>query len=139
MVFYLEPNPDLTGGSWYSVDQQGASFMDMEFIKEMSSLICKFISTRRGVLATIDDILQHLRPFTRIPVGESEAQLLVDRLIYEGKVDRIEDGYRITKQVYASNGLTEAPCGTCPVFKLCCDGGPVSPQNCVYLPKWLGY
>lgn len=38
-----------------------------------------------------------------------------------------------------SNGLTEVPCGRCPVFDLCEEGGPVSPSNCVYFPKWLGF
>lgn len=37
-----------------------------------------------------------------------------------------------------SNGLTEAPCGRCPVFDLCDEGGPVNPQNCVYFQRWLG-
>lgn len=37
-----------------------------------------------------------------------------------------------------SNGLTEAPCGNCPVFELCEEGGPVSPGNCVYFKRWLG-
>ena len=37
-----------------------------------------------------------------------------------------------------NNGLTESPCGTCPVFDLCEDGGPVSPANCVYFNRWLG-
>lgn len=37
-----------------------------------------------------------------------------------------------------SNGMTEAPCGRCPVFDLCEEGGPVSPSNCVYFNKWLG-
>ncbi|KAK4245679.1 RNA polymerase Rpc34 [Corynascus novoguineensis] len=36
-----------------------------------------------------------------------------------------------------SNGLTEAPCGRCPVFQLCEEGGPVSPSNCVYFLQWL--
>ena len=36
-----------------------------------------------------------------------------------------------------SNGLTEAPCGRCPVFELCEEGGPVSPSNCVYFLQWL--
>ncbi|KAK3335932.1 DNA-directed RNA polymerase III-like protein [Cercophora scortea] len=38
----------------------------------------------------------------------------------------------------SSNGLTEAPCGRCPVFELCEEGGPVSPSNCVYFLRWLG-
>ncbi|KAK3362470.1 RNA polymerase Rpc34 [Lasiosphaeria hispida] len=36
-----------------------------------------------------------------------------------------------------TNGLTEAPCGKCPVFELCEEGGPVSPGNCVYFMQWL--
>ena len=35
------------------------------------------------------------------------------------------------------SGLTEAPCGRCPVFELCEEGGPVSPSNCVYFLQWL--
>ncbi|KAJ9150385.1 DNA-directed RNA polymerase III subunit RPC6 [Pleurostoma richardsiae] len=35
------------------------------------------------------------------------------------------------------NGLTEVPCGRCPVFDLCEEGGPVSPVNCVYFQRWL--
>ncbi|KAJ0122560.1 dna-directed rna polymerase iii subunit rpc6 [Diaporthe amygdali] len=37
-----------------------------------------------------------------------------------------------------SNGLTDAPCGRCPVFDLCEEGGPVNPGNCVYFQRWLG-
>lgn len=37
-----------------------------------------------------------------------------------------------------ANGLTEAPCGQCPVFDLCEEGGPVNPGNCVYFERWLG-
>lgn len=38
-----------------------------------------------------------------------------------------------------SNGFTEAPCGRCPVFELCEEGGPVSPGSCVYFQRWLGF
>lgn len=37
-----------------------------------------------------------------------------------------------------SNGLTEVPCGRCPVFDECEVGGPVSPIGCVYFAEWLG-
>ena len=36
------------------------------------------------------------------------------------------------------SALTEAPCGKCPVFDICEDGGPVGPSNCVYFKRWLG-
>ena len=35
------------------------------------------------------------------------------------------------------NGMTEAPCGQCPVFKLCAPGGTVSPETCEYFDAWL--
>ncbi|KAL1976471.1 hypothetical protein VTN31DRAFT_2753 [Thermomyces dupontii] len=35
------------------------------------------------------------------------------------------------------NGLTEAPCGQCPVFNLCQPGGAVNPENCEYFDTWL--
>lgn len=35
------------------------------------------------------------------------------------------------------NGMTEAPCGQCPVFKLCQPGGAVNPDNCEYFDTWL--
>lgn len=35
------------------------------------------------------------------------------------------------------NGMTEAPCGQCPVFNLCSPGGAVSPETCEYFDPWL--
>lgn len=37
----------------------------------------------------------------------------------------------------SASGLMEAPCGRCPVYDMCEEGGPVSPSNCVYFPQWL--
>lgn len=36
-----------------------------------------------------------------------------------------------------SGGLSQAPCGKCPVFNLCEDGGPVNANNCEYFYTWL--
>ncbi|PGH08687.1 hypothetical protein AJ80_07808 [Polytolypa hystricis UAMH7299] len=35
------------------------------------------------------------------------------------------------------NAMTEAPCGRCPVFALCQEGGPVNAENCEYFGDWL--
>ena len=35
------------------------------------------------------------------------------------------------------SGLAWAPCGRCPVFGLCREGGPVSAQTCPYFQDWL--
>ncbi|KAK3951424.1 RNA polymerase Rpc34 [Pseudoneurospora amorphoporcata] len=37
----------------------------------------------------------------------------------------------------SASGLMEAPCGRCPVYDMCEEGGPVSPSNCVYFRQWL--
>jgi len=36
-------------------------------------------------------------------------------------------------------GLTSVPCGTCPVFDMCSDGGDINPKTCKYLSDWLDF
>jgi len=45
--------------------------------------------------------------------------------------------YRALPEVPTSVGLMEAPCGPCPSFEFCKDGGPVNPQECIYYSEWL--
>ncbi|KAL1893703.1 34-kDa subunit of RNA polymerase III (C) [Sporothrix stenoceras] len=100
-------------------------------------------------------------------LGEADIQQLVDLLVYDGLLEPVrlpgshETGYRALNASRLeessanappgeprttpkgappplNNGLTESPCGLCPVFDLCEDGGPVSPANCVYFNRWLG-
>ena len=37
----------------------------------------------------------------------------------------------------AGNGLTESPCGRCPVADIYEEGGPVNARNCEYFQEWL--
>ncbi|KAG8533754.1 uncharacterized protein KY384_001495 [Bacidia gigantensis] len=89
----------------------------------------------------------------------SDAQTLVDILVWDGRLQKLrkhskESGikyiYRAVRsplaeqdgpdmgEVTKPTGLNEAPCGRCPVFDICEDGGPVSARNCPYFQKWLG-
>ncbi|PPQ72523.1 hypothetical protein CVT24_004829 [Panaeolus cyanescens] len=45
--------------------------------------------------------------------------------------------YRALREYTAPLGLTEAPCGLCPSFEFCKDGGPVNPRECTYYGDWL--
>ncbi|KZT22961.1 hypothetical protein NEOLEDRAFT_1137326 [Neolentinus lepideus HHB14362 ss-1] len=45
--------------------------------------------------------------------------------------------YRAVRQEKVSLGLSQAPCGRCPQFDFCKDGGPVNPKECVYYGEWL--
>ncbi|ORY57763.1 RNA polymerase Rpc34 [Pseudomassariella vexata] len=89
---------------------------------------------------------------------ESDIKQLLDVLVYDGRIEYVKvgkrEGYRasrISKQDPTfnvsldtvdtdeprHNGLTTAPCGRCPVFDLCEEGGPVWAGGCEYFDRWL--
>lgn len=94
---------------------------------------------------------------------EAHVKSLIDLLIWDNLVEQIKTsgktGYRVRqiakqsvegwsgredpvagppgKDPYKSP-FTEAPCGRCPVFDICEEGGPVGPSNCEYYQRWLG-
>ncbi|KAI0305368.1 RNA polymerase Rpc34 subunit-domain-containing protein [Multifurca ochricompacta] len=45
--------------------------------------------------------------------------------------------YRAVRQERVALGWSEAPCGGCPVFGFCKEGGPVGPSGCEYFGEWL--
>ncbi|KAK8843459.1 hypothetical protein IAR55_007116 [Kwoniella newhampshirensis] len=45
--------------------------------------------------------------------------------------------YRATNRLGVPLGQTQAPCGKCPVFSFCEEGGPVEPEGCNYYDDWL--
>ncbi|TRX95042.1 hypothetical protein FHL15_004127 [Xylaria flabelliformis] len=92
------------------------------------------------------------------PLKQEHVQELIDVLVWDNRVEEIRMGsrvgyraVRITKQnpsLYSkpgdedfweprSNGLTTVPCGKCPVFDLCEEGGPVWAGGCEYFDQWL--
>ncbi|KJZ77012.1 hypothetical protein HIM_03333 [Hirsutella minnesotensis 3608] len=96
-------------------------------------------------------------------LSEEDVKKLVDVLVWDNLVEPIKIagklGYRVARMAKQSveswsgrgenptgrggvpepcvSPLTEAPCGRCPVFDLCEEGGPVGPSNCEYFKKWL--
>ena len=92
----------------------------------------------------------------------ADTQILVDILIWDGRIERLKQrgGKGRVREVYravrhpiveqddvdttvegvaAGTGLTEAPCGRCPVFDICEEGGLVSARTCPYFQEWLDY
>jgi DNA-directed RNA polymerase III subunit RPC6 len=82
-----------------------------------------------------------------------EIQDCINVLLWDGKLERVvnrgsgldELGYRTVRGVTYDPGyeeapgtaLTQSPCGTCPVWEVCVEGGPVNPRECGYLDEWL--
>ncbi|KAI9830547.1 MAG: hypothetical protein M1819_005505 [Sarea resinae] len=98
---------------------------------------------------TVSDIYKWVKNSNITPVTLDEAQIrqLLDLLVYDGKVEKVMGGigFKAVRRPAdedddgPGNGLTEAPCGRCPVFELCEEGGPVSASNCEYFKTWLDF
>ncbi|KAI1163217.1 RNA polymerase Rpc34 subunit [Nemania serpens] len=92
------------------------------------------------------------------PLKQEHVQELIDVLVWDNRIEEIRMGervgyraVRISKQnpsLYSkpgdedfwesrNNGLTTVPCGKCPVFDLCEEGGPVWAGGCEYFDQWL--
>ena len=81
-------------------------------------------------------------------LSSAEIQQLLDLLVYDGKIERLVAGpeafsYKAVRKTFLdmddqmNSVLTQAPCGRCPVFDICEEGGPVGPSNCEYFNDWL--
>ncbi|EON67372.1 hypothetical protein W97_06625 [Coniosporium apollinis CBS 100218] len=96
-------------------------------------------------LPTISDFVRE-SGVVMVEIHEADLKHLLDNLVYDGRLERMGVGghmYRSVRpmegeeDVGPGNGLAEAPCGRCPVFVLCEEGGPVNARNCVYFEEWL--
>ncbi|KPM36469.1 hypothetical protein AK830_g10082 [Neonectria ditissima] len=97
-------------------------------------------------------------------LSEVDVKKLIDVLVWDNLVEPVKVagkvGYRVARIAKQSTDswagredptgreggpesyvspFTEAPCGRCPVFELCEEGGPVAPSNCEYFQRWLGF
>jgi len=96
---------------------------------------------------TISDITRSINQsgISQIVMKEAEVRQLMDVLCWSGRVMKVMNGnaYKSVKNgpgvdgAHIENGLTEAPCGKCPVFDLCEEGGPVNARTCIYFQDWL--
>jgi DNA-directed RNA polymerase III subunit RPC6 len=78
----------------------------------------------------------------------AELQQVLDVMVFDDKIETVNNGsaegpaYRAVRKSMINEDdrgsvLNEAPCGRCPVFELCEEGGPVGPSNCEYFTEWL--
>ena len=113
------------------------------------------------VKATLEDVCDFVRAtkLSHVELGQEEVLQIVNTLVYDGKVDAIEefgdeeydpdgddwDGDVLVVYTPASlpipesSAFTAVPCGVCPVFTECTPGGLVSPETCEYMKEWLAF
>ena len=94
-----------------------------------------------------------IRPVKAASLTVDEIQNVLNVLVWDEKLEEVNGGYRTVRGVkfkqpgeeknggdekkVGGNGLTEMPCGRCPVVDLCGVGGPISAETCVYFERWL--
>ncbi|KAK9472195.1 RNA polymerase Rpc34 [Dipodascopsis tothii] len=106
---------------------------------------------------TLDNVQEFVQTsgITTVDLARADIKALCDVLVYDGKVESLDEGFSFraiksavddaetastvadTAAVIQPGGLSEAACGSCPVFKLCKPQGPVNAEECVYLEQWL--
>ena len=80
-----------------------------------------------------------------IVMKEVDMKQLLDVLCWDLRIEKLpgSNAYRAVRFVSGEfgegleNGLTEAPCGRCPVAEICEEGGPVNARSCEYFQDWL--
>nr|XP_061791828.1 DNA-directed RNA polymerase III subunit RPC6-like isoform X2 [Nerophis lumbriciformis] len=91
---------------------------------------------------------------SKVDLSMEDIETILDTLVYDGKAEPdvmaakegtpgCVDGrlklYRAVEPVLAPAALVRTPCGLCPVFEDCHEGGEISPSTCVYLDQWLDF
>ncbi|KNC87581.1 hypothetical protein SARC_00283 [Sphaeroforma arctica JP610] len=105
------------------------------------------------------ELLEHIVKckVSQVTLQVKDVECLMQALVFDGKVQILMAGgavtpvkdrqgraisagmkiYRAVETHLPANGLTQSPCGVCPVFKFCNVGAPISPESCTYLRDWL--
>jgi DNA-directed RNA polymerase III subunit RPC6 len=144
MLYDLEPSIKVKGNAFYTPDGQ----FDSEFVTVLNKHCYLHIEQEGSV--TLESMATFIRNsgMSNVELKDEDVQQIIDTLIYDGKVDKVKDAaisipgrpsyvYKPSRVSPPPNGLTEAPCGQCPVFYMCEDEGDVTPAKCPYLTQWL--
>uniref|UniRef100_A0A0K0CXJ8 DNA-directed RNA polymerase III subunit RPC6 n=1 Tax=Angiostrongylus cantonensis TaxID=6313 RepID=A0A0K0CXJ8_ANGCA len=151
MLYDLEPDTSLTGGTFYS-DQQ----LDSELIYTLVNLCTGYVNGKRKLAVDThpDDLqmqkeLSAVRPqevadfisekrVLNVAITLEDVERVLDVAVLDGALERRPDGrVRATWCTIRSSPLVTVPCSTCPVVDDCGSGRVISPQTCRYMADWL--
>ncbi|XP_031696546.1 DNA-directed RNA polymerase III subunit RPC6 [Anarrhichthys ocellatus] len=111
---------------------------------------------RNSSFATSHEVWKYICELgiSKVDLSMDDIETILNTLIYDGKVEMTiiaakegtvgsVDGqmklYRGVNAVIQPTGLVRTPCGLCPVFDDCHEGGEISPSNCIYMTEWLDF
>ncbi|XP_018606195.1 DNA-directed RNA polymerase III subunit RPC6 isoform X2 [Scleropages formosus] len=166
MLYNLQPDRSVTGGAWYSdqdfesefvevLNQQCFKFLQSKAEAARDSKQSPMVQ-RNSSFATSHEVWKYICELgiSKVELSMEDIETILNTLIYDGKVEMTiivakegtvgsVDGqmklYRGVNPIIQPTGLVRTPCGLCPVFDDCHEGGEISPSNCVYMAEWLDF
>ncbi|XP_048735936.1 DNA-directed RNA polymerase III subunit RPC6-like [Ostrea edulis] len=162
MLYNLEPDRSVTGGAWYSDQDFESEFVEVlnqqcfKYLEQKAAAARKSqtdpVAERNASFTALEDVWKYISELgiSKVQLSKEDIETILNTLIYDGKVEcslvasqstSSGDGhvklYRSVKPLITTTGLMMMPCGACPVFDQCYEGGAVSPTTCVYMKEWL--
>uniref|UniRef100_A0A8C1AEH2 Polymerase (RNA) III (DNA directed) polypeptide F n=1 Tax=Cyprinus carpio carpio TaxID=630221 RepID=A0A8C1AEH2_CYPCA len=160
------PDRSVTGGAWYSdqdfesefvevLNQQCFKFLQSKAEAARDSKQSPMVQ-RNSSFATSHEVWKYICALgiSKVDLSMEDIETILNTLIFDGKVEMTiiaakegtvgsVDGemklYRGVNPIIQPTGLVKTPCGLCPVFDDCHEGGEISPSNCVYMAEWLDF
>ncbi|XP_077574644.1 DNA-directed RNA polymerase III subunit RPC6 [Stigmatopora nigra] len=166
MLYNVQPDRSVTGGAWYSDQDFESEFVEVLNQQCFKFLQGKAESARDGEqspmlrrnasFATSHQVWKYICELgiSKVELSMEDIETILDTLVYDGKAEpdvmAAKEGtvgsvdgrlklYRAVEPVLAPAALVRTPCGLCPVFDDCHEGGEISPSTCVYLDQWLDF
>jgi len=136
MLFELQPDKSHYGGPWYTDGD-----FDSAFFSAVAHEVYLAISNGNSDVPSLRRYIAD-KNISRIQLGDEDIEVVVQSLLQESRIAlaNTHDGsirYKPTRFTLPLTGLTEVPCGRCPVADSCGDCGPITPSTCPYLAEWL--
>ncbi|KAJ3614161.1 hypothetical protein NHX12_017737 [Muraenolepis orangiensis] len=162
----VAPDRSVTGGAWYSDQDFEAEFVEVlnqqcfKFLQNKAEVAQDSKQSpmvqRNSSFATSHEIWKYICELgiSKVDLSMEDIETILNTLIYDGKVEMTiiaakegtvgsVDGqvklFRGVNPLIPPTSLVKTPCGLCPVFDECHEGGEISPSRCIYLTEWLSF
>lgn len=154
MLFDLEPDSTVTGGSWYQ-DQD----FESEFVDVLSQQCTRYLNEkweeankkgggplliRNMSYATASDVHKFISDLgiSKISLSVSDIESILYTVVLDNNAERIMSPsgsylYKAVNKFLAPCGLVKTTCAICPVVDKCADTGLINPKACTYFTEWL--
>ncbi|XP_065340607.1 DNA-directed RNA polymerase III subunit RPC6 [Cloeon dipterum] len=158
MLYDVEPDSRVTGGTFYQEQEFDVEFTDLltqetlKFLTAKAESVAKMeigpleILTRSFV--TISEILKFIcrLQIFNVQIKENDIQKILQCLSFDGKIEcssKVEPSgvtvecFRAVAPLISTPSIVRMPCGACPLSEKCSLTGRITPSNCKYFTDWL--